>query len=114
VVQLRAILHRLRHQRQQPAELSRQRTLAALFPEGGLSARGEAPGAKRAGADAGGETGEILADGADPAEEQPEDVCGEPAQDVLRRDRSAQPLQDGGEVVGWGAGLGFGHGALLV
>ena len=114
VVELGAKLHRLRHQLQQPAECSRQRAVPTRLSGGGLSAWGKAARAKRAGLQVGGEAGEISTDGSDPAEEHPEDRRGKPPQEVLRRNRLAQPSEDGGEVLGRGGGGRMGHGTLLV
>ena len=113
VVELRAVRYRFRHQREQPAECSRQ---AAASP--GLSGRLRAPWGVTAraigsGPQPGGETGEILADGSYPAQDQPEDRGRERAEEALGCDRPAQPLQDGREAFGGEAG-GRGHGVLLV
>lgn len=111
--ELPAKLHRVRHQRQQPAAFSEQRVRRRTgLADRGRAWRGGGAAARGVGAgfDAGGEPGKTLLGVADAAHDQRDQRRGEP-EGAARHHGLAEPPENVGEALGRGGGWGRdGHG----
>jgi hypothetical protein len=112
-LQLRAAGGGLRHQLDQPGEVLRQRIRPPEVRGGPASRGGGTARDVGAGGDAGGEAGDPPADAADPADDQHDHRPVEAASEAARGHGPAEPQQDGGEMLGGGAGWD-GHAAMLL